>query len=1002
MKKYAILLNVFFIFIIGNNCLAQNIFKEGTQKYESNNFKGAIIDFEKYIGENKSNKNLIVSAKVDYAYQIAAISSLYICDFEKSKKYLSELLKRADYSNELKYSGNYSLGYIAYVNNDTKTAIRYLNTAIDSYKKNSEALLLRGICYKELGNVVDAEKDFNSLLKNNNSDLTKATALFYLNEREQGIAQMNEIIKSNPSMLNYYQLASLFAINGDTGNSLKNLDLALNKGLNNYPVYIFYDKNFDNFRDNDDYKNLIKKHNLQQSIPPNSALTDNVKSKNTSETTNNQKIISNKIQSENQNSKIVEDTWDKNKSLETVEPYKNEEIRKFLLNSKINGSFIKGTDGSLYIVFGYSLYKLTSNIGDSWSKITDNIKTVSINPDNQDIIYSISDKNRIRKSVDGGKSWRIIENGIPQYTDPYFIVTNPNNADEIFLSASNGLYSTRDAGFSWETILSGMQIERIQFDFYNKDKYYVHKKLPYPDSELLMTVDGGKTWKNIGNNLPKFLTQGAGRTATPKLVTVNDFFFFSDKESPFLLAFTPEGIYKTTNDGENWNLISGDFNKTDNLTSIYATGKEILLACYKRGTDNKIESTLYSINFSDCKCSKINCKIEQGFLYGIAQDNTHKGLFYQLDNKIAYFDESCNSIGLNYGVTQHSIIHDVNYSIIHDTLSIFAIVENKNYIDVDKYGLWKSTDNGLTWKKCLMYNDFQRIGGKKILISPHNSSEIWIIDGTSKYFSTNGGNQWHYAFDYLQNKKNLDDGGRKFYDNIAYLSFDDKDKNVLYYSKGTNEKGLYRFDRTTQNSTLICNVGYNPVFKVDHDNSKNIITANFQISNDGGWTWKTIFAKLDSLMGNRINLNNEDAIPIDYWKNNILIKIGSYFVSSSSNGNEWSISKAFEGRIKSCVINPTNHNNLFLIVEKAEYSSFKGLSVLQTLDGSNWEPILTYSMPSETNSAFVGNHRDYYTNISIVNHSQEKVIYIYGNGGLLHSLNNGKTWQKIGGINENN
>jgi photosystem II stability/assembly factor-like uncharacterized protein len=965
MKQQVIFLSVFFVLIIINNSFAQNYFKEGSQKYESNDFKGALVDFGKYIDENKSNQKLVASVNVEIAYQLAALSSLYICDLEKSKNILSDFLKRPYLAKSSRYFGNHNLGYIAYLNNDFKTAINYFNKAIDAYKKNSEAVLLRGICHKELGNIIDAEKDFNSSLKNNDSDLNKAMALFYLNERQKGITQLNEIIKSNPSMLDYYQTASLFALIEDIDNSFKYLDLALGKGLDNYPVYIFYDKNFNKIRNEDEYINIIAKYNLKDNYHNtinNQLETDNSKKEN--------------IISENTNIRDIE-------------------TEKYLQNNQIYGSFFKGTDGTIYLIYNSSLFKLCSNSGDSWCKIADEIQTASVHPTNQNIIYSINTQNHICKTMDGGKTWRLIENGFPSSVAPYSVVIDPQNSEQVFVLASNGLYKSKDAGFLWEPVITKIQPVRFQMDYYNENKYYLLTR-DYTKRDLLMTTDKGETWNNIGANLPKILVQGTGRSANYETIIVYDFLFYSNQQEPFILAFTSLGIFLTKNDGVNWTEINDGFTTSDIISSSYLSDKEIYLATYvPSNLKSKLpdESTIYKLSLPEMKWGKINCKIDNKLISGIIKDNIHQGILFHSSNKLEYIDKNLNKIGLNYGVTQHSIVHDVNYSIINDTLTIFAIVENDNDVDIDRYGLWKSTNNGLTWSKSLMYDNSDLIGNNKILISPLNSLEIWILDGDSKYFSTDEGRNWNNASNYLG-----------FRDKIQTLRFDYNNKDIIYYTRYYG-KALSRFDRKTQNSTFLCDVKLYSTFAIDIKNNKNITTSNYTVSIDGGWTWNSYSEKLSKLMHERIagGIDKAPREVLSYFNNTIRLRLGdrpAFILISKDNGENWEIESSFDEKIKIAYINPNNPQHMIIIKELNKSRSFLGLSVLVTEDAHNWTQISEYLKPeNDINNYF---YHNYYNRCVFIRERNNNLIYSAGTGGLISSDNFGKIWQRIGGINENN
>src|SRR5204863_5000387 len=56
------------------------------------------------------------------------------------------------------------------------------------------------------------------------------------------------------------------------------------------------------------------------------------------------------------------------------------------------------------------------------------------------------------KSTDGGRSWRVIKNGIIDDSDIFAINLDPRNPNHIIASACSGIYETRDAGELWHKV----------------------------------------------------------------------------------------------------------------------------------------------------------------------------------------------------------------------------------------------------------------------------------------------------------------------------------------------------------------------------------------------------------------------------------------------------------------------------------------------------------------------------------------------------------------------
>jgi hypothetical protein len=82
---------------------------------------------------------------------------------------------------------------------------------------------------------------------------------------------MEEIVKKTPNKDNYYLLAELYAIAGETESAIKNLDIALSKGYNTYN-FMQTDDNLEFIRYKPGYIDLLKKYNIVN-INTNTALS---------------------------------------------------------------------------------------------------------------------------------------------------------------------------------------------------------------------------------------------------------------------------------------------------------------------------------------------------------------------------------------------------------------------------------------------------------------------------------------------------------------------------------------------------------------------------------------------------------------------------------------------------------------------------------------------------------------------------------------------------------
>jgi photosystem II stability/assembly factor-like uncharacterized protein len=168
------------------------------------------------------------------------------------------------------------------------------------------------------------------------------------------------------------------------------------------------------------------------------------------------------------------------------------------------------------------LFKTTDG-GKSWNKMLDisentGVNNVVLDPRNSDVIYATSEQRRrhvftkigggpesaVYKSKDAGKTWDKIMKGLPTVDiGGMGLAISPANPDVLYIimeaaGESSGFYRTTDRGASWEKMnsyaSSGQYFNEIYCDPKNVDKVYSLETVSK------VTLDGGKTWNNIGNN----------------------------------------------------------------------------------------------------------------------------------------------------------------------------------------------------------------------------------------------------------------------------------------------------------------------------------------------------------------------------------------------------------------------------------------------------------------------------------------------------------------------
>lgn len=241
--------------------------------------------------------------------------------------------------------------------------------------------------------------------------------------------------------------------------------------------------------------------------------------------------------------------------------------------------------------------------------------TFLINPDNPEIMYVNVEWKGFHKSVDGGKTWRKIVNGIfTDYIDsatkencyaeyPAAII-DPENPNRILLatagspgtlkdinSQGGGIYETTDGGESWiqkirndmnvyttrlalafkpgdsQTYYYGTSAAPASYREANQDKIFVTKGIIY------QTTDNGQTWTELETGFIKNarLTSIIIDPKNPDIITASTLTINRSSDGPSQINDEQMGIIQSLDGGKTWKRI-------DNLPKGYEGGYEMKAA----------------------------------------------------------------------------------------------------------------------------------------------------------------------------------------------------------------------------------------------------------------------------------------------------------------------------------------------------------------------------------------------------------------------------------------
>ena len=207
------------------------------------------------------------------------------------------------------------------------------------------------------------------------------------------------------------------------------------------------------------------------------------------------------------------------------------------------------------------IYK-TSNSGASWTRIPYSgsaIAAFSINPHNTDVLYLVSGGTTdiFYKTSNAGEAWDNISSvsGPSTTASAVSISVNPQNPDIIFIGAfqtpfdptTDGIFKSIDQGMSWQNkkilnIGQPFSGEKIPMAVNPHDPEIIYVGDPR-NTAVQKSSDGGETWRNI---------TGDSVNALVEVITI-------DNHNPEIVYLgTREGLFRSTNGGEKWHLLSID------------------------------------------------------------------------------------------------------------------------------------------------------------------------------------------------------------------------------------------------------------------------------------------------------------------------------------------------------------------------------------------------------------------------------------------------------------
>ncbi len=477
------------------------------------------------------------------------------------------------------------------------------------------------------------------------------------------------------------------------------------------------------------------------------------------------------------------------------------------------------------------LYK-SEDGGLSWSRIDSGLPaaemmSLSIDPNNPDVMYIGTWDFGIYKSTNGGSTW-INSDGNIDFWSVVDIAVDPSDSDIIYLAGSDyeagrRLYKSTDQGANWTRIAGDCSPywvpgQHIVIDPSNSDIIYATSW-----QSVFKSTDAGDTWSEayVANSFVKSIVLDPNSGVDPP----NDRTLYAATET--------DGVFKSTDSGQNWTAVNNGMNAR-NFPHYSAHSLKI---------DNSDPNNLYA------------GAIGGGFR------STNNGQTWT----------RMNIDGYNW-----------------DIRSIAIDPASQNNVYAYFSNLWKSINYGVNWTE-LSNDTFRDFGEGDIAVAPSNPSTIYLssvwsniaMDGI--YRSTNGGSAWTLVDNGLTNKWihtlavhptdqdivlagtfsawgdnpnptyglfKTTDGGANWYQincglpdriNVNQIVFYEGNPDIVYMVSETENGGFYRSDDGGECWTKLFDENANTVAVSPTD--PNLVymgtwsSGGFYVSLNGGYSW---------------------------------------------------------------------------------------------------------------------------------------------------------------------
>ncbi len=452
---------------------------------------------------------------------------------------------------------------------------------------------------------------------------------------------------------------------------------------------------------------------------------------------------------------------------------------------------------------------------------------IAISPINPDIVFA-GDLVNVYQTVDGAQNWSIVGPNIEANKVVYW-----NNSTEILFALGNyTLYKSIDSGYTWDVVYDNYSIF-YGLEINNEILYSTHiSAYPFASGEyIVQSSDGGLTWSELSLNSSNY--------------DINGIFDFKITNNS-IYATTDKGLYHSNDNGNNWSLISSDY---DYLLSFDIESNILVLGSNSNGVSLSSDYGQNWANIGVEPLSSTSSKIISSDIFTTICIGDYSNLFI-FDENSQYWRTIMPPSGLG---SYNGMA--VSFS-PQDASKIYCGHSNKLFFSEDNGDTWifiSEMPDNLSKKKISISTDEDKLflGGYSLIIRSLNAGTSWatksipgsylndfhysdnnilyILDNTGYYYSNDNGNIWNN----LDN--NLPSNGTITSNEIFY-HYNNNDILYCLISDGMNGQKIFKKEENNYDWELIYTgqTMISPLImgKIVTDPNNNVLYAS-------GWDYDT-------------------------------------------------------------------------------------------------------------------------------------------------------------------